>query len=184
MATTRRATGRASTDPLGDSKRAGPTTRRTTSKRKRPRGERRPRSRAIATDDPETVSRPGTPAARPRPRSTNTTPMVSSTGVEDASTKRTTSYEYDSNGDRISENRSRKAISTPGAYNEDSQETATVSPRGNVSGGEPAKFTTTTERDAQRDARPSSPNRAPAAQANRQTKRSRQSWVPPRKDRP
>ncbi len=34
-------------------------------------------------------------------------------------------------------------------YNEDSQETATVSPRGNVTGGKPAEFTTKTERDSQ-----------------------------------
>ena len=34
-------------------------------------------------------------------------------------------------------------------YNEDSQETATVSPRGNVKGAEASKFTTKIERDAQ-----------------------------------
>jgi RHS repeat-associated protein len=57
-------------------------------------------------------------------------------------------YEYDSYGDRTG------AIDPEGdkrtwTYNKDSQETAMVSPRGNVTGGEPAKFTTTTERDAQ-----------------------------------
>jgi RHS repeat-associated protein len=62
--------------------------------------------------------------------------------------ERTTKYEYDSHGDRTAE------IDAEGnkrtwEYNEDSQEIATVSPRGNVVGGEPAKFTTKTERDAQ-----------------------------------
>jgi len=62
--------------------------------------------------------------------------------------ERTTKYEYDSYGDRTAE------IDPEGnkrtwAYNAASQETSAVSPRGNVSGGEPAKFTTTTERDAE-----------------------------------
>lgn len=62
--------------------------------------------------------------------------------------ERTTKYEYDSQGDRTAE------IDPEGnkrtwEYNEDSQEIATVSPRGNVVGGEPAKYKTSTERDAQ-----------------------------------
>jgi RHS repeat-associated protein len=62
--------------------------------------------------------------------------------------ERTTKYEYDSQGDRTAE------IDPEGnkrtwEYNEDSQEIATVSPRGNAVGGEPAKFKTSTERDAQ-----------------------------------
>jgi RHS repeat-associated protein len=57
-------------------------------------------------------------------------------------------YEYDGYGDRTAE------IDPEGdkrtwAYNEDSQETSTVSPRGNVAGGSPAEFKTTIERDAQ-----------------------------------
>jgi RHS repeat-associated protein len=62
-------------------------------------------------------------------------------------TEHTWKYEYDGYGDRKSE------VDPEGnkrtwEYNEDSQEVATVSPRGNVEGGEPAKFTTRTERDA------------------------------------
>jgi YD repeat-containing protein len=60
----------------------------------------------------------------------------------------TTSYEYDTYGDKTAE------IDPEGdkrtwEYNEDSQQTATVSPRGNASGGEPAAFRTTIERDQQ-----------------------------------
>jgi RHS repeat-associated protein len=57
-------------------------------------------------------------------------------------------YEYDSYGDRTAEIDPETDKRTWG-YNEDSQETSTVSPRGNVTGGEPAAFTTTMERDAQ-----------------------------------
>ncbi|MGC2372388.1 MAG: RHS repeat-associated core domain-containing protein [Solirubrobacteraceae bacterium] len=58
-----------------------------------------------------------------------------------------TKYEYDARGDREAE------IDPEGdkrtwKYNEDSQETSEISPRGNVEGAEPAKYTTTTERDA------------------------------------
>jgi RHS repeat-associated protein len=56
-------------------------------------------------------------------------------------------FEYDSYGDRIAEIDPESNKRTWG-YNEDSQETAMVSPRGNVSGGKPAEFTTTIERDA------------------------------------
>ncbi len=57
-------------------------------------------------------------------------------------------YEYDAYGDKTGE-------VAPGgekrawAYDEDSREIETVSPRGNVAGAEPAKFKTTIERDAQ-----------------------------------
>jgi RHS repeat-associated protein len=57
-------------------------------------------------------------------------------------------YEYDGNGDRIAEVDPEGNKRTWG-YNEDSQETSTVSPRGNVSGGSPAEYRTTIERDAQ-----------------------------------
>ncbi|MGD1056866.1 MAG: SMP-30/gluconolactonase/LRE family protein [Solirubrobacteraceae bacterium] len=57
-------------------------------------------------------------------------------------------YEYDSYGDRAAEIDPEGNKRTWG-YNEDSQETSTVSPRGNVSGGNPAEFKTTIERDAQ-----------------------------------
>lgn len=62
--------------------------------------------------------------------------------------ERTTKYEYNSDGDRIGETRAEGDKRT-WEYNADSQETATVSPRGNVIGGEPAKYTTKVERDAQ-----------------------------------
>jgi RHS repeat-associated protein len=57
-------------------------------------------------------------------------------------------YEYDSYGDRTAEIDAEGNKRTWG-YNEDSQEISTVSPRGNVSGGTPAEFKTTIERDAQ-----------------------------------
>lgn len=58
------------------------------------------------------------------------------------------SYEYDNQGDRTSET-DPEGDKRTWAYNEDSKQTSTVSPRGNITGGEPAKYTTTTERDAQ-----------------------------------
>jgi RHS repeat-associated protein len=85
------------------------------------------------------------------------------------STTQTTTYKYDSHGDVVSMEDPLKRVwkyeyNTHGnrtaeidpatdkrtwEYNEDSQETATVSPRGNVTGGEPSKFTTKIERDEQ-----------------------------------
>ena len=62
--------------------------------------------------------------------------------------KRVTKYEYDSHGDQTAEIDPEGNKST-WAYNEDSQETSTVSPRGHLEGAEPAKFTTTVERDQQ-----------------------------------
>jgi YD repeat-containing protein len=57
-------------------------------------------------------------------------------------------YEYDGDGDRIAEIDPEENKRTF-AFNGDSQEIATTSPRGNVSGAEPGKYTTTIERDAQ-----------------------------------
>ncbi|HEX4114354.1 MAG TPA: RHS repeat-associated core domain-containing protein [Solirubrobacteraceae bacterium] len=57
-------------------------------------------------------------------------------------------YEYDTYGDRTAEIDPESNKRT-WEYNEDSQEIAMVSPRGNVTGAEPAVFTTTTERDQQ-----------------------------------
>jgi tripartite motif-containing protein 71 len=62
--------------------------------------------------------------------------------------KRVTKYEYDSYGDRTAETDPEGDKRTWG-YNEDSQLTSLVSPRGHLEGAEPAKFTTTIERDAQ-----------------------------------
>ncbi|HEY4451789.1 MAG TPA: RHS repeat-associated core domain-containing protein [Solirubrobacteraceae bacterium] len=69
------------------------------------------------------------------------------TSVEDP-LKRVTKYEYDPAGDRTAEIDAEGDKRTWG-YNEDSQETMMVSPRGHVSGALEASFTTTTERDAQ-----------------------------------
>jgi RHS repeat-associated protein len=62
--------------------------------------------------------------------------------------ERTWKYEYDSQGDRTGEIDPENARRT-WEYNGDSQPVVTVSPRGNVTGGEPAKYTTKTERDQQ-----------------------------------
>ncbi len=62
--------------------------------------------------------------------------------------ERTTKYEYDSSGDRIAEIKPGGSKRTWG-YNGDSEETLTVSPRGNVSGAEPSAFTTNIERDSE-----------------------------------
>ena len=62
--------------------------------------------------------------------------------------KRTWKYEYDNAGDKIAETDPEGDKHTWG-YNEDSQETSMVSPRGHVKAGEESKYTTTTERDAQ-----------------------------------
>jgi len=56
-------------------------------------------------------------------------------------------YEYDSAGDRTAEMDPEGDKRTWG-YNEDSEETSMVSPRGHVSGAKESSFTTTTERDA------------------------------------
>jgi YD repeat-containing protein len=61
---------------------------------------------------------------------------------------RTWRYEYDGYGDRVAEIAPDGSKRTYG-YNLDSQETSTTSARGNVPGGEPARYTTIIERDAQ-----------------------------------
>jgi RHS repeat-associated protein len=58
------------------------------------------------------------------------------------------SYEYDGAGDRTGET-DPEGDKTTWGYDEDSQITSIVTPRGNVEGGEPAKYTTTIERDEQ-----------------------------------
>ncbi len=58
----------------------------------------------------------------------------------------TWTYEYDSYGDRKSETDPESDKRT-WEFNEDSQEIATVSPRGNAKGAEASKYTTKTERD-------------------------------------
>ncbi len=62
--------------------------------------------------------------------------------------ERTWKYEYDTAGDKTVEIDPESDKRTWG-YNEDSQETSMVSPRGHVKAGEESKYTTTTERDAQ-----------------------------------
>jgi RHS repeat-associated protein len=59
-----------------------------------------------------------------------------------------TKYTYDAAGDKKSETDAEGNVAT-WEYNEDSQVTATISPRGNAEGAEAAKFTTTIERDPQ-----------------------------------
>jgi YD repeat-containing protein len=98
-----------------------------------------------AHGNPEVIERPA-----PGGSTQKTTYKYDSYGDVESKTnpsEHTWKYEYDSYGDRKAE------IDPEGnkrtwEYNEDSQEIATVSPRGNVVGGEPAKFTTKTERDA------------------------------------
>lgn len=90
--------------------------------------------------------------SRPAPGETvqTTTYKYDSHGDRESTTdplKRTWTYEYDTHGDRTAE------IDPEGdkrtwAYNEGSQPTSSVSPRGNVTGGEPAKYTTKYEADA------------------------------------
>jgi RHS repeat-associated protein len=96
--------------------------------------------------DPEVIERPA-----PGSTTQKTTYKYDSYGDVESMTdplEHTWKYEYDSYGDRTAE------IDPEGNkrtwdYNEDSQEASTVSPRGNVSGGTPAEFKTTIERDAQ-----------------------------------
>jgi RHS repeat-associated protein len=58
-------------------------------------------------------------------------------------------YEYDAYGDRTAETPPNGYGKRTWEYNEDSQEISTISPEGNLLSGEPAKFKTTIERDAQ-----------------------------------
>jgi len=57
-------------------------------------------------------------------------------------------YEYDGYGDRTAEI-AQEGEKRTWAYNEDSQEVSTVAPRGNAPGAEPARYTTTIQRDMQ-----------------------------------
>jgi RHS repeat-associated protein len=96
--------------------------------------------------NPETIERPA-----PESKTQITKYKYTSHGELESVTnplERIWKYEYDSKGDRTAETDPEGNKRTWG-YNEDSQETSTVSPRGNVTGGEPAVFTTTIERDAQ-----------------------------------
>jgi len=90
-----------------------------------PDGETTTIKRNVVSGDPEVIERPAPGSA----------------------TQKTT-YKYDAYGDRTAEIDPEGNKRTWG-YNEDSQEISTVSPRGNVTGGEPAKFTTTIERNAE-----------------------------------
>jgi RHS repeat-associated protein len=96
--------------------------------------------------NPETIERPA-----PGATTQTTKYKYASNGdlesVEDP-LKRVTKYEYDSYGDRTAET-DPEGNKRTWAYNEDSQETSMVSPRGHLEGAEPAKFTTTVERDQQ-----------------------------------
>ncbi len=146
----------------------GHTTARTTSKPKRSRTARRRRSNATAHGDPEVIERPA-----PGSKTQNTKYKYDSHGEVESMTnplERTWKYEYDCTGDKAE-------IDPEGnkrtwEYNEDSQETATVSPRGHVKGGEEAKFTTKTERDAQ--GRPLKDHRSPRSRNEIQIRRGRQ----------
>ncbi len=96
--------------------------------------------------EPETVSRPG-------PDNTTQTTRYSYDTDGDLETvteplERKLSYEYDSQGDKVGETDLEGDKRTWG-YNEDSQVTSTVSPRGNAKGEEATKYTTKIERDAQ-----------------------------------
>lgn len=96
--------------------------------------------------NPETISRPA-----PGETIQTSTDKYDSHGdlesVEDA-LKRVWKYEYDSAGDRTAEIDPELDKRT-WAYDEDSRQTSTVSPRGNVKGAKASKFTTTIERDVQ-----------------------------------
>jgi RHS repeat-associated protein len=94
----------------------------------------------------ETVSRPA-PGSTTQITSYKYDSHGNVESMED-SLKRVWKYEYDNAGDRTSET-DPEGDKRTWFYNEDSQETSTVSPRGNVTGGEPAKYTTAVERDAQ-----------------------------------
>jgi RHS repeat-associated protein len=96
--------------------------------------------------DPEVIERPA-----PGSTTQKTTYKYAGNGdVESMSDplEHTWRYEYDSYGARTAEIDPEGNKRTWG-YNENSQETSAVSPRGNVSGGNPAEYKTTIERDAQ-----------------------------------
>jgi YD repeat-containing protein len=96
--------------------------------------------------DPEVIERPA-----PGGGTQKTAYKYASDGDVESMTnplEHTWKYEYDSYGDRKSET-DPEGNKRTWTYNEDSQETSTVSPRGHVAGAKESKFTTTIERDAQ-----------------------------------
>jgi RHS repeat-associated protein len=99
-----------------------------------------------AHGNPETISRPA-----PGKTTQTTTCKYAVHGelesVEDP-LKRVWRYGYDSKGNRTSETNPEGNMRT-WEYDEDSQEAATIGPRGNVPGSKPAEFTTKIERDSQ-----------------------------------
>jgi RHS repeat-associated protein len=99
-----------------------------------------------AQGNPETVSRPA-----PESKTQTVSYAYGPHGELESTTNplgATWTYGYDKYGDRTSETDPESDERT-WAFNEDSQVISTVSPRGNEAGAEPAKFTTTIERDAQ-----------------------------------
>ncbi len=96
--------------------------------------------------NPETIERPA-PGATTQTTKYKYAANGDLESVEDP-LKRITKYEYNSYGDRTAAT-DPEGNKRTWAYNEDSKETSTVSPRGHLEGAEPAKFTTTIERDTQ-----------------------------------
>jgi RHS repeat-associated protein len=96
--------------------------------------------------NPEVVERPA-PGGTIQSTSYKYDPQGNIESITDP-LKRISKYEYDNAGDRTVEIDPEGDKRTWG-FNEDSQETSTVSPRGHVEGAEEAKYRTTTERDAQ-----------------------------------
>ncbi len=96
--------------------------------------------------NPEVIERPA-PGATTQATKSKYAANGDLESVEDP-LKHVTKFEYDSKGDKSGET-DPEGDKRTWAYNEDSQETSTVSPRGNVEGGEPSKYTTTFELDAQ-----------------------------------
>jgi len=95
--------------------------------------------------DPEVVERPA-----PGSTTQKTTYKYASNGDVESMTdplEHTWKYAYDSYGDKTGET-DPEGDKRTWEYNKDSEEIATVSPRGNVSGGEPALYTTSIERYA------------------------------------
>lgn len=99
-----------------------------------------------AHGNPETIDRPA-----PESKTQITKYKYKATGELESVTnplEHAWKYEYDTKGDRTVEIDPELDKRT-WEYNEDSQQTATVSPRGNVKGVRASKYTTAIERDAQ-----------------------------------
>ncbi|HEV7528100.1 MAG TPA: RHS repeat-associated core domain-containing protein [Solirubrobacteraceae bacterium] len=96
--------------------------------------------------NPEFVERPA-PGGTTQTTKYGYDPHGQQTSMEDP-LKRVWKYEYDAAGNRTAEIDPEGDKRTWG-YTENSQESSMVSPRGHVKAGEEAKYTTTTERDAQ-----------------------------------